>query len=301
MKNNRLFVIAALLGTVLAGCQKIAEIQNPEEKPKAEKGWKLTVKATKNAETRALDYNGTKIVASWETNEIVDVYLEGDAGLKLGSLKVVAVESDGTATLSGTVSVEGVEEGDILKLLYPGTGAEGDPAWTYVGQTGLDPENEYDYASALLEVETLDADTQTIETSSESTDFENLQSYYHFGFKLNGSLIGVSTFIVASSKNQLVRDFTFNGTWTPEYGMLYLTPGSSTTDGRYFASLRNEYAGTDGNYAFSVVGTDDALYEGVKSISKDLSENGKFWTATVNVEQKSYAPLTGAVTENEVL
>lgn len=303
MKSNRLFVIAALLGTVLAGCQKAEEeIGNPEEKPDVEKSWTLTVKAAKKADTRALDYSGNELHAIWATGEKVDVF---GGGAKLGTLQVTAVDDEGVATLSGDVSAQGLDENSMLKLLYPGTETAANGLWTYVGQDGSAPQNAFDYATAELTVASLDENTHTIVTSDATADFLNEQSIYRFGFKESGTAISVASFTIASSQKQIVRNRTYtDGNWSSpneEKGALAMFP-TSASNNEYFASIRNESTSSSNNYSFTVVrSSDNALLEGTKNLNTTLS-NGQFYNATVKVSQKTYSPASGTInTENEVL
>ena len=89
MKTNKLFLIAALLGTALAGCQKVSEVENPEDKPENMQAWTLKVLATKSVDTRALDNTGNTMRPYWRNGEQVDVYLGGE---KLGTLTVTSAD-----------------------------------------------------------------------------------------------------------------------------------------------------------------------------------------------------------------
>ena len=290
MKTNKLFLIAALLGTVLAGCQKVSEIQNPEEKPENNQTWTLKVLATKDVDTRALNYDGnTTMKPYWKNGEEVSVLFDGE---KIGTLTVTS-ESQTTpatpATLEGTVTADGLSEGAELTLLFPG---RPDDAWTYLGQTGVLPE-PYDYAIAALQVASLDAATQTINVSSESVRFANQQSIYRFSFKVGGEGNGipVKSFIVASEAGKLVRSRAYeNSAWTSVKGNLFVNTTSATAP--YLMSIRNENTAAD-KYTFSVVGSNNELYIGEKALTGVI--NGKFYNATVSVTQKTFTTGTGSI------
>ena len=296
MKTNKLFLIAALLGTVLAGCQKVSEIQNPEEKPENNQTWTLKVLATKDVDTRALNYDGnTTMKPYWQNDEKVSVLFDGE---KIGTLTVTSVsQTTATATLEGTVTADGLSEGAELTLLFPG---RPDDAWTYLGQTGVLPE-PYDYATAALQVASLDAATQTINVSSESVRFANQQSIYRFTFKVGGAGDGipVKSFIVASEAGKLVRSRAYeNSAWTSTVGNLFVNTTLATAP--YLMSIRNENTAAD-KYTFSVVGNvvgnNDALYIGEKSLKGVV--NGKFYNATVSVTQKTFTPGEGSIESAE--
>ena len=291
MKTNRLFLIAALLGTVLAGCQKVTEVQNPEEKPGDVKVWTLRVQAVKDVDTRALNYSGNTMKPYWQNDEKVDVYLGGD---NLGTLTVTAVSDEGTATLEGTVSAENLQVGDELFLLFPGTE---DGTWTYLRQSGELPE-AFDYASSELEVKSLDSDTQAITVTSEEAHFANQQSIYRFYFKVSGTAISVKSFIVASDGGKIVRSRSYDSDWKSVFGNLFVNALSAQTPS--LVSIRNDNEGPE-RYTFSVVGDDNKLYLGEKAISGGV-ENSQFYNANITVEHKAFNPRSGSITEeSEVL
>ena len=295
MKTNKLFLIAALLGTALAGCQKVSEVENPEDKPENMQAWTLKVLATKSVDTRALDNTGNTMRPYWRNGEQVDVYLGGD---KLGTLTVTSADDVDPATLEGTVSAENLAAGDDLMLLFPG---REDGAWTYLGQDGTLPE-AFDYATATLEVESLDADGHTITVTTDAVTFENEQSIYRFSFKVGGAddAISVKSFIVASDGQQLVRSRGYeNGGWSPVVGNLFVNNVMDAA-APYLTAIRNENTGAD-RFTFSVVGNGNELYLGEKNLSKGVV-NGKFYNATVSVSQKAFTPGTGSISdEDEVL
>ena len=120
MKLNRLFIASALLGTVLAACQREQEVQLPEEN--TTETWTLTLKAAKGLDTRllVLSNNDTKLNAEWRVDEKVDVF-SGDT--YLGTL--TAQEDGASATLSGDLNnnATDIEVNDVLTLHFPGRGA----------------------------------------------------------------------------------------------------------------------------------------------------------------------------------
>ncbi len=285
MKNNKLFLIAALLGTVLVGCQK-EDIDKQDEQPVNET-WILTVQATKDVDTKALAQSGNTLTPSWALGEKVDVYFNGAV---IGTLEVT-VASD-PATLSGEVNVDGLKAGDNLFLLFPG---RTDQKWDYLEQDGTVATiaNKFDFASAALEVSSLE-NGEVITTGS--TVFTPEQSVYRFAFKDGGSTIAVESVVLTSSENKLVRERTYNGSgWESQYGSLSLNPTTTPSDNLYFMAIRNENTGSTNNYSFTAVGSDDnAFYEGTKDINVQLV-NAKFYNANVNVSKKSFATSSGSV------
>lgn len=295
MKTNKIFLIVALLGTVLAGCQKVEkEIDTPVEQPATGNVWKLVVQATKDADTKALNYDGTNntLDAYWKKDETVDVYLVG--GDKVGTLSVTSEDNVDPATLEGDIETDDLSVGSNLWLLFP---SSTDKSWSYLDQNGSAPDAAFDYATASVKVETLDKTNKTITTSTENATFANQQSVYRFGFKVSGSAIAVKSFTLFSAENTIVRTRSYNGNdWASEFGSITATPTSDPADHLYFMSVRNENTGSTNNYSFSVIGRDNALYEGEKAINKQL-QNGKLYNASVNITQKAFTPNSTVATQ----
>ena len=298
MKTNKLFLIAALLGTTLVGCQKVAEIQTPEDPQDNAKTWTLTVKAVKSPQTRALELDGKTLNAKWNQGEKVAVY---NGGTLLGTLEVTAVADDGIATLTGEVSLDGVT---TLSLIYPG---REDQKWTYLGQGGDAPAltgglNQFDYATASVAVADLDTTTPSVAVTTHAIEFSNEQSIYCFGFKASGTALSAAKSILLSSANGLVRSRTnTDGNWVSETGIITVTP--TVNGAEYYMAVRNENTSND-TYTFNVVGSDDALYTGTKAIPASvLGEMGKYLAArNIVVNKKTFTPeTTGEVTDTGVL
>ena len=307
MKTNKIYLIAALLGTVLAGCQKAEEL-NPEKTPGTVKEWRLVVKATKNADTRALTEDGNKLNASWELGEKVAVYFEGE---KVGSLEVTLVTED-EATLEGLLT-GGTEIGSQLTLLYPG---REDEAWSYAGQDGSVSSMGalFDYTTAVLEVTDLQADEvneSVLVVTDGDAEFTSEQSVYRFGF-INttgtGGNIPVIEFTVKSP--HLVQSLSWdNNAWAETPGPVTVAVSDVTAPMTVlYASLRNSL--TDANnteadtYRFQVIGSNHELYLGEKEIpARAFTKNGNLIKATsIGVEQINFTPdNTVTVTADGVL
>ena len=307
MKHINLLIVAALLGTVLAGCQIEMEIEHPENIPSVDnQTLTLTVQVSKGADdTKALALDDIHLNATWAVGELVDVYLGGTC---IGTLSVTATEYDGAqATLSGKVT----KTGDLvapctLTLLFPG---RDDHAWSYLGQdgsflSGTLAEN-YDYTLATLSViEVGDTDVKV----SVPISFTTQQSVYRFGFKVGGAgdPVAVKSFMVSSSQNQLVRTRTYEGgAWVSNYGPLSITTGTAPDGKLYCVSLRNDNKTEDDLYTFTVVGSDNALYEGTQAVTSGKLGNGKFLTAKkgISINKKDFTPaLSGSISSvNAVL
>ena len=295
MQNS--LVAIALVGIIaLAACQKEQKlIETPEQVTGKE--YTLTLEASKGVETKALslDTSGAtdRLNAHWRTGEQVAVYL---GGTLLGTLSATADGTDATkATLSGGLTtVEGVVQGSELTLLFPRA------EWDYTGQDGSAPDeagslaSKYDYATATVTVATVD-DVNKVITVNSAADFENQQSIYRFGFKVGGQgdAIPVKSFAVSPEYGSfLLRRGTYGNDsgWYYNFGPISVNAVSGTLTMPYVA-LRNHIATPDNTwddiYHFSVIGADDALYLGEKTIPNSvLKEQGKFISAkSVSVEK----------------
>ena len=302
MKHTKIFLIAALLGTVLASCQKEEEINNtPDEQPEALTGWTLKVNATKVVDTKAMSLDGTTLNAYWKNGETVGVYFDG---AKIGTLTAGDITNGGqNAVLSGEMNtIEGLAVNSKIMLLYPDKSE-----WSYLGQDGTAPTesgsmNGFDYATATLTVSNVNSTTKVITVSS-AASFKNQQSVYRFGFKTGGSAFNVKSFSITSSQNKLVRTRTIaaGNEWASSFGSLSMEP--TTSESIYYMAIRNENTAAD-VYTFTVVrGSDNAVLEGTKSIPAGALAAPTFLNATVNVNQKvmASAPSGEIATETDVL
>lgn len=290
MKNNKLYLIAALLGTFLAGCQVIEEeIVNHEECVQPEvTSYTMTLEATKGVDTKALSLDGSTLNAYWQSSEKVKVYKDGSC---IGTLDVTpdAGEKPTTATLSGTIdNMAGLAKDVDLMLLIPRE------IWNYSGQKGTiaDIASNYDYAVATVTITAVDGGASTISTTDAT--FTNQQSIYRFAFQVSSTPLSVKGFTVSSAT--LVQTHTWNGSaWIDTAGPIAVNIDGSGSASQVYASLRNTLAGTSvaDTYSFSVVGSDDVLYVGDKSIPNTVIENygiGKYVSTTVTVAAKVLAP-----------
>lgn len=287
MKNTKIFLIAALLGTTLASCQKEASIKPSEDQPEAKAGWTLTVSATKDIDSKAMSLNGTELKAYWKEGEKVGVYF-GDS--KIGTLTAGSITNEGqNAVLSGTLtSIEGLATNSEITLLFPDK-----DEWSYLGQDGSAPSEssklatDFDYASATLTVSTLDTDTKKV-TVSDDASFVNQQSVYRLGFKVGGNAVAVKSIYLTAAQNKLVVSRSFaSSNWSSAYGTLSMEPSATPADNLYFMAIRNENTSADDSYTFTVVrSNDNAVLEGTKSIPAAALASPMYLPASVTVSQK---------------
>ena len=303
--KSRILILSLVL---LAACQPVEmdyEYRKTleESTPQAGESYTLTLQATKAVDTKALDLtnNGARLSQYWKSTEKVMVFYKGNFA---GTLDVVVPDpaSDPkpkTATLSGKVQIHGLAVDDVLTLMIPG---RADEKWDYTGQNGVltgtsSIEDSFDFATATVTINSFEG--TTAHTTADA-QFKNQQSIYRFDFKENDALKAVKWFTVSSSRNQLVtsRSYT-NDAWASNYGDLTVTlTGDGATSP--YVSLRNENNSLEDTYSFLVVGGDNALYSGVKTITEQNAPNlgnGNFLTSGVTLTKTDLHHTTGLIGE----
>lgn len=304
MKKRTLLRLAALLPivlTILAACQKDLDtgaLRDPADV--CDSVWTLTLDATKaEMGTKALNLNTGdpgSLSAYWGDSEKVTVYKEGSC---LGTLNVSPVEGTmrNAATLTGTITVSGIAQGDALTLMIPREN------WAYTGQDGTlgTIQDSFDYATATITVRTVNTADHTVTASG--AIFRNEQSIYRFGFKSGGNYIDPKDFTVTASGGKLVQGLSLeNNVWTPAYGGITVSATSAPADHLFYVSLRNEQTAED-SYSFLITGSDHALYTAVKAIPADvLDAPGKFINAReIEASQPDFSPESGSLGDNPVI
>lgn len=296
MKARHLIIPIVLL----ASCQ--IEQENPALMDSPAGTFVLSLQASKGeATTKALDLvSGTpdRLNAYWKDTEKVKVYKGGSF---LGTLDVTpaAETKPTTATLSGSITIAGLNPGDILTLMIPRQ------TWSYTGQNGAltgsgSIEDTYDYATASVTIDTVD-DVNNIVTTTSGANFENQQSVYRFSFKEGGNYIEPKAFTVSSANLSLASSIAWNGSaWASTYDEIEVTPASAAGDHLYYVAIRNESTASD-TYTFRITGSDDVLYVASQAIpSGVLDTPGKFISAkNINATKTAMAPSPGIIDEPE--
>ena len=311
---NRIIVMVALLGGMLAGCQPIEEIDTREivDENAGKDGYTLTIEAVKSTGTKALALKNDALNTYWTSGEKVGLYVDGVYKCKLTATPKADPKK---ATLSGTLaSLDGITEGKTMTLLYPD---RTEHEWDYTGQTGEAPNAggtgdlsaKYDYATATLTVTGVNGSQVT--TSGVAT-FQNEQSMFRFVFNDGQGTMTLKSITVSTANERLVRSLQVNGTQAPAptYGSITLDPSSIPgqslyvpADGYYYFSLRNETNEDTDTFKFSLVGEDDKLYSGTKAITSKLSY-GKFYSPNeaITVTATAFLPISTPIEDpNAVL
>ena len=218
-KNYHLIALAALLfaGAAFTACSSSSDNDIIEPTPAQPTNGKytLTVNATKavDATTRALTLDGNTLNATWTEGDKVTVLkyvkMNNSGSLEvLGQLTVGNVR-DGGLTCSLTGEIGALNEGDCLRLVYPGQDTSGkDPSYMdYTGQDGSlnTIACKYDYCSTpaqLKKAVKVTAVNGTNITTSDAT-FTSNQAIVRFTFLDQNNQPLEATNFAISAKNNL--------------------------------------------------------------------------------------------------
>ena len=283
MKKN-IFVLLALAGTLAwTGCMKEEIVpEDPEEEltAAADSVWALTLQAVKSdvPETKGLAIEGeeaatTVLKSIWKAGEEVKVYLGTTC---IGTLTATPDGEDAhNATLSGTVTTTGLEEGTTtLTLLTPRE------SWDYTGQVGTlletaySIEKMYHYTAATgVLVKTVDTENNAITT--EKATFVNQQSIYRLSFRYQTgdtkTGIVAKNVTITTERNKLVQSQSVDGATVTE-GAISVTLATPSTE-PFFVALRNGDEADEG-ITFTVVDTENATYKGSKVVPAAYKAGG---------------------------
>ena len=172
--NIRTLAALLMAGAAFAACSSDdSNIIEQPANPSGEKVYTLTINASKGgAATRALELDVSKLVAKWETTDVLSVFKaesrsECIAANYLGTISPVAgtISADGdAATFRGTIL--GAAAGDKLMLVYHPNAFTID---AYAAQTGtLASASALDCATAVVTVDAVSGTDVTI-TESKAT------------------------------------------------------------------------------------------------------------------------------------
>jgi len=257
----------------------------------------LTLRATKAADTKALDLvNGTRLNQYWKNTEKVKVFR---AGTYVGTLNVqpAAGEKPTYATLSGSVEVQGLAENDVLTLLIPRQ------EFDYTGQNGAltgtgSIEDSYDYGMATVTVNSIAGHTVT---TTADARFQSQQSIYRFDFKDGDVQLQTKAFTIVAANKKLVQRLHYQGSsWTPVYGTIHVEKADPSAIS--FVSLRND-SNADDNYSFFILDSSRKLYLATKQIPASvLDGQGKFLSAqNINAVETCFPAITDSPGANPVI
>ena len=167
--NIRTLAALLMAGAAFAACSSDDNIiENQQPATPGEQVYTLTINASKgDGTTRALDLDGTKLVASWANGDELTVVNQTKSYTALGGTLTASNASGNTATFSGALTGT-IEAGDVLRLNYHAHNYFTDfpdQDGTLKGTNGAE---KYDVANATVTVASVDAGNITIEEASAS-------------------------------------------------------------------------------------------------------------------------------------
>lgn len=269
MKKAIISVLAAISVLVaFSACQK--EQKQAEETPKQEvkEGtYTLTVQATKDPATKALDLVDGVFTATWADGETVTVY-NATKGVALDG--TLSPQSFGNATtfLSGSLTGT-IEPNDWLELWF-----YGDPLNGHRGQDGsVSNLGDHEIAMASLEVQSI---SNGVITPKAAVVFVNQQSIVKFTLKNGDADISANNVTIWAESKQL--DGAANDAVD---GELKITPGGASV---IYVSLQNKSMAAD---SYAVIATDADGNKYVCRQSGALFEYGKYYEITLKMTKLS--------------
>lgn len=278
MKKITMIMAALLAAMAWTGCKDTLETDDPsarEEKPVAVRDSViLTLEAGKGINTKALalDTSGEKdqLNAFWKSGEKVYVFASGTD--PIGTLTATPTSDATKATLRGSISATGLEEGQALTLLFPRA------TWSYDNQGGTlnSIESDFDYARTQVTIESIESGQIT---TTKSTTFENQQSIYRFGFRygaIDGPTIRTKTLLLTSNQIKLAKTvdaktkektyFESGEPMTVELSTA-LTADQAAAHELIYVAILNGNTTQDDTFSFTIYDSDGATYRGSKTIT----------------------------------
>ena len=297
MRKNLLLGI--ILGGTLLSCTREAWVEKPDagQTELSEKTWTVTVNAVKGegtvtkitlsddgweeeeVTTKGLalaEDNPNYLESTWDFKEKVYVYY---GGTYVGELESQETEGGNIAYLSGTIDGN-FTVGEVLELYLIGPQNER----SYIGQKGTleDITENYNYASAHVNIETINSQTESITLTP--AKFKNLQSISEFSF----GVVKVKSLTISGAgivgRNERETHVT-------------VTPDEPTN--KLYVAISNKLTGQKIPYEF-LMETDNGQV--LTKTKKATLENGKFYKAGINSYSLYNAveiPLTLEMLEND--
>ena len=230
ISNFRTLAALLMAGAAFAACSNSDDIINEQPVNPVKQGYTLTVSASKDGSTtRALDLDGSAVVASWETTDEI-VVTKAD-GTEVGTLSPTNI-SGLEATFTGTVDGE-FAANDVLTLSYhPIASIEGFASQNgTLNGTAASAEN-FDMAVATVTISEISG--KNIIVSESSANFVNQTAVVvltpHKSYQGPGGTAGISSLVVS-----VLMDIPEVGTVTEEIG-----PISISGDLPYYFSLPSQ-------------------------------------------------------------
>lgn len=230
ISNIRTMAALLMAGAAFAACSNSDDIINEQPVNPVKQGYTLTVSASKDGSTtRALDLDGSAVVASWETTDEI-VVTKAD-GTEVGTLSPTSI-SGLEATFTGTVDGE-FAANDVLTLSYhPIASIEGFASQNGTLNGSAASAENFDMAVATVTISEITGNK--IIVSESSAYFANQTAVVvltpHASYQDPGGTAGISSLVVS-----VMMDIPEVGTVTEEIG-----PITISGDLPYYFSLPSQ-------------------------------------------------------------
>lgn len=170
ISNFRILAALLMAGAAFAACSSDDDIVNEQPANTGKQSYTLTVNASKGSATRALDLDGSAVVASWETTD--EIVVSKTDGTQIGTLSpknINGLEATFTGTISGDADINANE---VLILSYHPVASLSAFASQNGTLNGSDESAEnFDMAVALITIKEIDGNN--IKLFESAVEFEN--------------------------------------------------------------------------------------------------------------------------------
>lgn len=205
------FAVCLLLAFTSCSKNSLLQIEEEPDNPTSTKEWKVSIKASKGNDSKALSESGTTITASWEAGDVV--YICNDS-YNYGTL---TAQSSGSSTLlSGTIT-KTMKVGNTYTLRYLQKGTNYLYLPNQVG-TLADIAHNHDMAEATVTVKSISG--SDVEFNETSVNFESKISITKFTFNRNITNV---TIFCSNLKTYVQPGYTAN------YGFIDVVPEAATS------------------------------------------------------------------------
>jgi hypothetical protein len=208
--------LAALLmaGAAFTACSSSDDIIEQPINPTEPQVYTMVIKATRdsNASTRAVGLDGEKLVANWAGTEYIEVFQDNYGNLELIGTATAAASTDGTTTITATITTAPSESNTLFFYLY---GINKD----YTGQDGTleTISSKYAYAFGIIGSGYWSYDGNTI-TSTGTLHFLPMGDIIKFNLKDKSGTNDINatslTFHDCNNESKLAQ--VYNGSTDPD-------------------------------------------------------------------------------------
>ena len=266
---KRIIFILTIVALGMTSCDKI-EIQIPVEDTKTgDQVYHVCIPASMEADSKAVNFDGTTSSSTFSTSEIVYVYNATKTSMLTGYLSPTNLSNGGkNCDLTGDITGD-IGENNELWLLY-NTWSDG--SIYYTSQSGL-ASDVIDGAKAVVSVTNASTNPPTITHAH----FTKMQSVFRFKFVDESSNpISVSSLTIFNTNGAIIRSWDRG---MSELGKIYVHPSPATEEYLY-ASICFYPAAHDGNKMVFIASDGTYLYRAKKAEPAAGFANGKYYYNT---------------------